>query len=583
MMLRADTAPASVQAKKQMHVRHSQMMRLRRGGTQPGADGVESDGKGSPKVILIASLAGAAALIVAAVLVVSATRKPSPRQPAEVPVAQVLSASLPAAQAPSQLPAGNVGPDLVSGRGVTPGDALQKREQSASAQARPSAPAPDRTPDKNEEMWQYATDFAQKNPQKFAEAIAHFQTLKEHAVGTKYAMMAATEIQRLTQAQKTAAEQAVAKALDDLKAACAPLLAKQDYAAAAKFYRDYAGPLAKETESQRSALAKEHQTKAETTAAEQSQAAQAGKQKVDTALTAAAADLLNGKTAEALARWGTLLKEALPEAEKSRAEKARGILAELASVDATLLKSFEVQTGKEIDVTVGGRVQKVTITGVNGGLVQAERKMGPAVVAVNFGVAQLTTEERLRRLEGRATPETLALYAGLMARAEQQHEEATKRLAGAGVLAEPLLANLKATAAAQKEMLAQRAYGEALRGLNLSGGETNWSAVSAKLPKTAPATAVAETTRKALEDFRSRYADTQFAGAHREVTEQLFAYVAPPAAKQPTTARPAVASTNAAAAATRARIRTVAALHAALQAVNPEYNSKGRERLWRLI
>ena len=71
---------------------------------------------------------------------------------------------------------------------VTPGLAQKPAAEPVKAEQ------PEEKDDGFEELWTYAVDYAKEHPREFAQAIAHFKTVQQRAVGSNYEMMAASEI-----------------------------------------------------------------------------------------------------------------------------------------------------------------------------------------------------------------------------------------------------------------------------------------------------------------------------------------------------------------------------------------------------
>jgi len=423
--------------------------------------------------------------------------------------------------------------------------------------------------DKTEEMWNYAVKYAADHPQQFDVAIGNFRTLKARAAGTKYEMMADVEIRRLEQAQREYQSKAVARVLEDLKTKAQLLADGWDFAGVAALYTAYSGPLAKETEAERTRLAADFTRQAQQLAEAKAKAADAAKQKVNATLTAIVAELLEGKTAEARSRADALAREDLA-AERDRVQKVRILLQGLCQADDQILKSFEAQAGQDADVQLAGKVQRLKITGVKTGAVQAERALGLAVVGVTFTLKELPVEERIRRLQGRASPEVCALYAGLAAHARGDDPAAIKTLADAGALAPALQAALAASQQAQKETAARQALVKVLQPLGVTGDDLAWTAVSNRLDKVKWTEAAVTATQNALEGFRKEYGETKFAGAQRGMLDQVNVLLAskanPPATPgvMPDTRGPATPAGT-------SHYRTAAALKAALIQSNPGY------------
>ncbi len=444
--------------------------------------------------------------------------------------------------------------------------------------------SPANTQDTAVEMWNYAVQYARDNPRQYEMAKGHFRTLKGCAAGTKYEMMADVEIKRLEQAQREASSQAAAGVLDGLRERARPLLQSQDYAGAAALFGDYNGPLARETAPEREKLAAEFDKQAKQLAVVRAKANGEAREKVERMMAAAAGDLLDCKTDEALAKAEALSKEGLPAgSEAERFAAVRDLLRRLGQVNEMVLKSFDGQVGREIEVTLDGQVQRLKIVGTKEGVVQAERKVGGAMVGVTFNMRQLSHEERCRRLQGLAAPDLCALCAGILAHSRGADEEAAKVLTGAGIMGPAMQTALNRLQQARKDELAARALTSLLQPLGVSGKEPDWAVVSNRLLTAKLDAKVLSSALKGLDKFKQDYGATAYAAGRKEFTDQLGALLANlcelPELPGSDHSQPPGAATPARMAVRKSSYKTPESLIAAMKAGNSDYNGGGSVKM----
>ena len=238
-----------------------------------------------------------------------------------------------------------------------------------------------------EEMWNFASDFADKNPDKFNLAIANYQEISTSAGGTKYKMMADIEIAKLKK-RKIAA---VANVIKQLNSKSAPLENNRDYRAAAELYSSYSGKFAKETAIEREKAALSLTAMADTLEKEAQKRENALKERQSQFYRALATAMFAGD-------WETASKLISNPPEKVKIpEGTDTLLKELSNIDKALFSNMKKSIGKTLHVdTVDGR-QAIKIKRIKANTIYIEEKKGRVVIQKKFPISKLTPPEKAKR------------------------------------------------------------------------------------------------------------------------------------------------------------------------------------------
>ena len=238
-----------------------------------------------------------------------------------------------------------------------------------------------------EDMWNFASDFAKKNPDKFDLAIANYQEISTTAGGTKYKMMADIEIAKLKKGKIAAVENVIKQ----LNSKSAPLEKKQDYSAAAALYSNYTGQFAEETAPERKKAALRLTALADALEKEAQKREDALKERQSKFYSDLAAAMFAGN-------WEMASKLVSNPPDKVEVpERTDTLLKELLNMDKALFSNIKKSIGKTLYVdTVNGR-QAIKIKRIKGSTIYIEEKKGRVVIQKKFPISQLTPPEKAKR------------------------------------------------------------------------------------------------------------------------------------------------------------------------------------------
>ncbi len=124
-------------------------------------------------------------------------------------------------------------------------------------------------------------------------------------------------------------------------------------------------------------------------------------------------------------------------ANKDRNDSVLKILMEIDGKDDLVLKSFEKDVGKQIELISTNGVKKIKLLSVNDGKIHFEEKIGNITVKSSLKADKLSASEFDRRLDKMGT-EAKAVLAGLMAYRLNSYARALNCFEGAGALSVPL-------------------------------------------------------------------------------------------------------------------------------------------------
>ena len=264
-----------------------------------------------------------------------------------------------------------------------------------------------------------------------------------------------------------------------------------------------------------------------------------------TVLENAATDVLRLDCVAARKNVTTALADAELQPVTGELSAANALLTELAALPETLLAGFERAKGQPITVELqNGGPKKVTVLGLKAGKVQAQQELAPGQFAEwDFSINELTTREKLKRLETNATPAGmllrgyLSLTAGNVPAAEREFSQMEPGLGTA--LTALVRQRLTAQQLAAKEPPAKQALAEILKGIGMPANQTNLAEViGSKVYTTNQVTK----TQALVAEFQKKYGDTATAQTNAPVlaalaeisTEEVFKPVPMKEARQST-------------------------------------------------
>ncbi len=377
----------------------------------------------------------------------------------------------------------------------------------------PASPAaPTSTDADARDMFEFAKSWAEENPESLSEAIVKFQEVARQTRGTRYALLANTEVARLNAARN----EAVNKVMAGLEQEAEELVGAHRYREAAALYRRYAGAMADESRERRRQAAQSLENRLREREREEKRRQQEIERRFADALAQAAATLLEEGCGTALTILDEVLSETGPEDTVRVLRRAHAAISDAARVDERILASFRAQVGQDTAVDLlSGRVQ-VRISSVSPESVQGTevRRIGSSSVRtpVSFRVAELAPREKLLRM-GRDSEPGVPLAKGLLAYESNAMEHARKYFADTPApLGDALLSAMDALAQTAQEQQAEQALATLLRrvGVEPSGpfDRETWAALV--LDRNLSAADI-EKLREDIRAFRAMCGETQFA------------------------------------------------------------------------
>ena len=261
-------------------------------------------------------------------------------------------------------------------------------------------------------LYEAARAWAAAHPDAVDEAARRFRAVIAETRGTRYALMAQADLQRLRGGRRRAADSVMAA----LQKQANPHIEARQWLEAAQVFKGYEGPLARETRTERAARVAELRERHRQFLERGRMIEEEVRQQVRHALD----DTARALVAEGLAAGRQIVDAAIQGAAgadaQGRLQKVQGLLEAAADMDGRVLGSFDAQRGQEVTVQLAAGPRKVTIADVANGKVHAYVATGvrDATAEIWFGVADLATSERLARMGPDRDPD-VALVKGLMA------------------------------------------------------------------------------------------------------------------------------------------------------------------------
>lgn len=312
---------------------------------------------------------------------------------------------------------------------------LASRKRDASAYAHPTAavqtlPATGVTPaESNEAAARQFEDLAawiRSHPDDRREAISRLLDYLSKNSQAPQAGLAQKELKRL-QAEISAGAEDVMRGL---AAAAAGLLSSNRYLEASQLYDGYAGPLAQATAAQRAEKAREVRASAKGFFEDELRRELKRQESLaDLRERVTGALLQSGSITRAMemVRLALLNPElALPRPDLQRLQST---LDAALKVDEKILRSFELEKGKEITVALASGATRVRIESVSGGKVSAQerRNVGSAGAGrgIVFSVSDLSARERMQRMGADDEP-SVALLKGMSSWSAKMYPTARK-------------------------------------------------------------------------------------------------------------------------------------------------------------
>lgn len=267
---------------------------------------------------------------------------------------------------------------------------------------------------KFQQAYQDALEFMMAHAEDYDGALNRFEAVRQAGAGTEFAGQAADQIKGLL-ARK---QKAIDNAWQDLKAQAEAQAARGEGTAALELLEQYKGGWARETAPWRAKLAAairekesaqvkekeetlrkeaERKAEAEAKAAESKRAAEVKARAMD-ALNAAAVSLLKGDARQACQVLADAQKQGDP-ATAGELKNAADLAGQAAGLSEAILAGFERDKGKETQVEFkDGRREKLQLVGTANGQIKVRRQLAAGYVERSFGLADISPEEKIRRL-----------------------------------------------------------------------------------------------------------------------------------------------------------------------------------------
>jgi serine/threonine-protein kinase len=389
---------------------------------------------------------------------------------------------------------------------------------------RPPPPPPkadDEAAEKNaRDMYDFARKWAAENQGKYDEIVKRFQDVMNQTKGTKYSLMAQDDMERAA----TARDAAVGTLLKKLESETSNHVMNNEFAQAAKVYDSYSGALAEQSKEKRKAIAdklRKQQHEFDTTKQSQEKEAE---QLAARTFDAAIAMMATGSVSDAKAMVADAINNPKLEGKTDVFNGMARLLDSAEELDRRVLNSFRPQQGKTIavDLQYGG-TRNLLITDVSDKKVMATQSLNAkgATTTLSFGISDLTTLERLRRLGSEDTPD-VAFVKGVIALNSKAYPPAKKYFGMTDpAVASKLVAYVDEVERKSLNDEAEKYLAMSLKSCGIEVGPYNQQAwletiTSAKLKQNGAA-ALGE----AVASFKSKYGGTAFAGEAEPVLAAL--------------------------------------------------------------
>ena len=347
-----------------------------------------------------------------------------------------------------------------------------------------------------EEMWNFAADFAENNPDKFDLVVKNFTELSRAAAGTKYKMMADVEIEKLKKARGDAID-SVMKTLDD---EAAVLINKQDFRQAAGIYQKYTGRLAVETETDRKKTAADLIARAEKIERKQQMEQKKFYRRF-------AASMLKGD-------WNSAKQELLsPPGGVEVPSDAVKTVDELLAVNKKIFGYMKKNLGRTVYVnTVSGRMP-LKIKRIKNNTVYIEEKKGKVTLQKKFSITNLSPEEKVRLSGISETAGAFFLAADAFRRKDME----------AGVSQLQLIKGFfrDVMGDSLQEFLAELGLRAILNRIDLKRDINDVSGIAEELTSRGLSPLHARRLAAAVGLYRKRFGTTTFAGRHENLLKVL--------------------------------------------------------------
>jgi len=372
------------------------------------------------------------------------------------------------------------------------------------SQASPPSETPEEKERKCREMWELASDFADKNPLQAELSCANFENIKKKFPDLKYAAMAVEKINEIKNKAAELKTQKIEELMASLDKAAAPLIKAEDFQKAVAVYLDYKGNLSEESRVFRQKAAKKIIKNAEELKTQKErQLAETEKKKTeffDTYL-----DYMlkaDYRAASELCR----LAEGIP-----MAADMKKYADELSDADKIILDSLEGDSGKYIAMETRDGRKMVKLKKLKGSAIYYEIKIGKGIAQEKTSVRNLAFSEKSKRLAEKVQPEASTLYIMAYTAKNGKPEHILKYT---DKLPQPIREaterKLNTEKSEKHEENAALEFTKMLRKAGFKAESVNLSEIKAFIAEIPYTTGKQEEHKKLLSEYDFRFRDSQF-------------------------------------------------------------------------
>ncbi len=381
-----------------------------------------------------------------------------------------------------------------------------------SAETSPTGAPPDAAHarlNKLEQNYLELLQFQKEHEAEPSELIRRWTDFEHESAGTEFARLARQQIEGLR--RRIRAD--VQAAFNGLVREAEPLIASNRYAEARRLFEEYSGPWKDETAEQRAAEAARLRALEEQAAVERDRIA---REAIDRGRMEAVRLILRMKPAEAIATFDQAVRGAGADPTAEPHVAFRNMLVAAQRSRELVLDTFRADVGRTVELQLSGGVEAWEITGMNGGAIQARRKVGGGYVERTIQFAELSVAERFRRLERVPAPANRVLQALLLI---ESGNVAAARRHLEPVASDPFVALmlrvLDEEVQSAAESAAQRSLAALQRRLGVPDGATATEAAT-KVRRTGYPAADLPAIRAAVAEFRRAHGSTRCAAEAAE-------------------------------------------------------------------
>lgn len=346
------------------------------------------------------------------------------------------------------------------------------------------------------------------------ERLSRWLEFAREAQGTEFARLAQTRAQDL----RHRIQEEISRAFAELKQSVAPQVEAGAFDAACQRLEGYDGPWAAETRTQRTQeIARIRKLKEEAEARQ----AEAARDALELGLQEAARLLLRQNPAGALAAFDNACRQANVDPMAPERAGFRNILLAAQRMRDLIIEAFRADAGRNIEIQLLNGPETWEVTAVNGGAIQARRKVGGGYVERTIQYSELALAERFRRLERVPAPANRILQALLLL--EAGHSAAARKqleMVATDDVARRMLTLLDAEQKAAAEEAAQTTLAAMLRRMNVPEGLST-AEVASRIRRTAFAPAEVTFLRAAAAEFRRTHGGTAVAAGAADLVAAI--------------------------------------------------------------